>query len=103
MVRNDEGGRSYASSTDGRDFLQADRGIGSRAYCVLFSGSMRGKNAARCELDFPQPGGQGLKMRILYTGQLTRDHTCDLRARALERLGHKVIGIDYLPYCEQYS
>ena len=42
-------------------------------------------------------------MRILYTGQLTRGHTCDLRARALERLGHEVIGIDYLPYCEQYS
>ena len=42
-------------------------------------------------------------MKILYTGPLTAGHTCDLRRRTLERLGHEVIGIDYLPYCGQYS
>ena len=42
-------------------------------------------------------------MRILYTGPLTEGHTCDLRRRALQRLGHEVIGLDYLRYCEPYS
>jgi spore maturation protein CgeB len=42
-------------------------------------------------------------VRILYTGPLTEGHTCDLRRRALQRLGHEVVGLDYLQYCKPYS
>lgn len=36
-------------------------------------------------------------MRILYTGPLTPGDTCELRRRALERLGHETVAVDYLP------
>ncbi len=36
-------------------------------------------------------------MRILYTGPLVPGDTCALRRRALERLGHELEAVDYLP------
>ena len=36
-------------------------------------------------------------MRILYTGPLLAGDTCELRLRALDRLGHEIIPVDYLP------
>lgn len=39
-------------------------------------------------------------MKILYTGPLVAGDTCELRRRALERLGHETIAVDYLPFVE---
>jgi spore maturation protein CgeB len=36
-------------------------------------------------------------MKIVYTGPLVPGDTCELRRRALERLGHETMPIDYLP------
>jgi len=40
-------------------------------------------------------------MKILYTGPLVPGDTCELRRRALERLGHETIPVDYLPIAER--
>lgn len=37
-------------------------------------------------------------MKIVYTGPLVAGDTCELRRRALERLGHETIPVDYLPF-----
>ncbi|MGH7894754.1 MAG: CgeB family protein [Candidatus Binatia bacterium] len=42
-------------------------------------------------------------MRILYTGPLTPDDTCELRRRVLERLGHPTIAVDYLGFVGRYG
>ena len=42
-------------------------------------------------------------MKILYTGPLRAGDTCELRLRALGRLGHETIPIDYLPIVERQS
>jgi spore maturation protein CgeB len=39
-------------------------------------------------------------MKILYTGPLVAGDTCELRRRALERLGHETIPVDYLPFVQ---
>lgn len=36
-------------------------------------------------------------MKILYTGPLGEGETCAMRRRALERLGHETVGVDYQP------
>jgi len=40
-------------------------------------------------------------MRILYTGPLIAGDTCELRRRALDRLGHETIAIDSLEFVER--
>ena len=40
-------------------------------------------------------------MKILYTGPLLAGDTCELRLRALRRLGHEITAIDYLPIAER--
>ena len=40
-------------------------------------------------------------MRILYTGPLRAGDTCDLRLRALRRLGHETTAVDYLPIADR--
>jgi spore maturation protein CgeB len=40
-------------------------------------------------------------MKILYTGPLLAGDTCELRLRALRRLGHETIPVDYLPIAER--
>ena len=40
-------------------------------------------------------------MKIVYTGPLVPGDTCDLRRRALERLGHETIPVDYLPIVQR--
>jgi hypothetical protein len=42
-------------------------------------------------------------MRILYTGPLVAGDTCALRQRALERLGHETIAVDYLRFAAPYG
>ncbi len=42
-------------------------------------------------------------MKILYTGPLVEGDTCALRRRALERLGHQTIAVDYLPFVERQT
>ena len=37
-------------------------------------------------------------MKILYTGPLTPGDTCALRGHTLQRLGHEVHAVDYLPF-----
>lgn len=37
-------------------------------------------------------------MRILYTGPLAPGETCEMRRRALERLGHETVPVDWLPF-----
>jgi spore maturation protein CgeB len=39
-------------------------------------------------------------MKIVYTGPLVAGDTCELRRRALERLGHETIAVDYLPFVQ---
>jgi len=39
-------------------------------------------------------------MKIVYTGPLRAGDTCELRRRALERLGHETIAVDLLPFVE---
>lgn len=36
-------------------------------------------------------------MRILYTGPLGHGETCEMRRRALERLGHETVAVDHQP------
>jgi spore maturation protein CgeB len=40
-------------------------------------------------------------MRILYTGPLRAGDTCELRRRALDRLGHETIAVDSLQFVER--
>jgi spore maturation protein CgeB len=40
-------------------------------------------------------------MKIVYTGPLRAGDTCELRRRALERLGHETIAVDLLPFVER--
>jgi len=40
-------------------------------------------------------------MKILYTGPLLAGDTCELRLRALTRLGHEMIPVDWLPIAER--
>jgi spore maturation protein CgeB len=40
-------------------------------------------------------------MRILYTGPLVAGDTCELRRRALARLGHETIAVDSLEFVER--
>jgi spore maturation protein CgeB len=42
-------------------------------------------------------------VRILYTGPLRPGDTCELRLRALARLGHETTAVDYLPIAERRS
>ena len=42
-------------------------------------------------------------MRILYTGPLIPGDTCELRRRALDRLGHETIAVDSLEFVERHS
>ena len=42
-------------------------------------------------------------MKILYTGPLVAGDTCELRRRALERLGHETIPVDYLAHFEGHG
>jgi spore maturation protein CgeB len=42
-------------------------------------------------------------MRILYTGPLVEGDTCELRRRALERLGHETVPVDYRPFAERHA
>jgi len=42
-------------------------------------------------------------MRILYTGPLVAGDTCALRQRALERLGHETLAVDYLRFAAPYG
>jgi hypothetical protein len=39
-------------------------------------------------------------VRILYTGPLGAGETCAMRRRALERLGHTTVGVDYRPFAD---
>jgi spore maturation protein CgeB len=40
-------------------------------------------------------------MKILYTGPLVAGDTCELRRRALDRLGHETIAVDSLQFVER--
>jgi spore maturation protein CgeB len=42
-------------------------------------------------------------VKILYTGPLRAGDTCELRLRALDRLGHETTAVDYLPIAERQS
>jgi spore maturation protein CgeB len=42
-------------------------------------------------------------VRIVYTGPLVVGDTCELRLRALVRLGHEVTAVDYLPFVHRHG